>query len=116
MQQGQQNILEARTLVFAVKHACRALSNWDHRLLVVSDSLVRVGLFSKGRSSKRGLLRQSRVAAAYLLGFGIRLTVGYTSSGVNFADGPSRQQKLGVATKKKPQRLRAPGWEELGEP
>ena len=105
------NIQEARTIVLSLKHVCRSQESWDRRLLVISDSLVAIGVLSKGRSSRRALLRQARIAAAYLLGFGLRLVLRYTPSKRNWADGPSRQQSIGVAKKLKGRRLRVPGWD-----
>ena len=104
------NIGEIRSVVACLKHPARSFSNWNSRLLVITDSLVALGVLAKGRSLSRGLLRQARVAAAYQIGLDIRLVLRFCPSGRNHADGPSRRQKLGVARKKVFQRVRVPGW------
>ena len=68
------------------------------------------GQGTKFASLSRGLLRQARIAAAYQLGLNIKMVLRYTPTGRNWADGPSRKQKLGVAKKPKGQRVRVPGW------
>ena len=91
------NILEARAALAALRHASRSRENWGTRILFFTDSLVTLGCFSKGRSSAHQLLQLCRRVAAIVLSTGIRPAWRYVPSELNFADGPSRQQAVGVA-------------------
>jgi hypothetical protein len=104
------NIGEARSVVASLRHASRSRSLWNSRILLITDSLVTLGVFSKGRSSSRGMLRQSRVFASYQFGLGFRPVLRWVPSGRNWADGPSRRQKLGIAKSRRFQKVRVPGW------
>ena len=63
----------------------------------MTDSLVSLGVLSKGRSSAKALLHLARVAASVQLAFGILLYLRWVPSEKNIADGPSRQVGLGAA-------------------
>ena len=91
------NILEARAALAALRHASRVRENWGTRVLFFTDSLVTLGAFSKGRSSVHALLQLCRRVAAISLATGIRPAWRYVPSELNFADGPSRQEAVGVA-------------------
>jgi hypothetical protein len=95
------NVTEARTAVWAVRRAARSMRNWGRRLLVMSDSAVTIGAFTKGRSSSPGLLRQCRRLAGLVLGLGMAVTFRYVKTDKNNADGPSRGFGVGVAPKQK---------------
>jgi len=79
--------------------------------LVMTDSLVCLGLFAKGRTSSRGLLRLARIGAAYQLALRITLYLRFVPTDRNWADGPSRQSRLGVLKGPVHVKRRAPGWQ-----
>jgi hypothetical protein len=58
--------------------------------------MVCLGSLGKGRSSAHGLLRICRQSAAVQLACGIKLYLRWVPSEINFADGPSRQEDVGV--------------------
>ena len=58
--------------------------------MVLSDSLVGIGVLAKGRSSSYPLLCCSRYALAVAATTGIRLALRYVPTWLNYADGPSR--------------------------
>jgi hypothetical protein len=91
------NILEARGVVAVLRHLSRTSRAWKHRVLIFTDSMVSLGSLAKGRSSARGLLRVCRLSAAVQLTCGIRLYLRWVPSELNYADGPSRRERLGVA-------------------
>jgi hypothetical protein len=95
------DVTEARTAVWAVRRAARSMRNWGRRLLVMSDSAVTIGAFTRGRSSSPGLLRQCRRLAGLVLGLGMAVTFRYVRTDKNNADGPSRGFGVGVAPKQK---------------
>ncbi len=76
--------------------------------MIFTDSLVSLGVFLKGRSSSRPLLRLARKAAAITLGPSMRRHLRGVESGRNVADGPSRGHGVGPAPKVLPQRVRVP--------
>ena len=84
------NITEGRCVVMAVQRLSRCQKGRHCRMLVITDSLVALGCFRKGRSSNKGLLYQSRRLAGLSLGYNIRLALRYVRSERNLADGPSR--------------------------
>jgi hypothetical protein len=91
------NINETRAVVGLMRHLGRSRANWNHRVLVLCDSLVAIGALSKGRSSCGPLLRLCRQAAACSLCFGFTLLLRYVPSELNVADGPSRLMGIGAA-------------------
>ena len=93
------NVIEARTALLAVRRQARRMGAWGHRVLVIGDSQVTIGVLAKGRSSSWGLLRQCRKLAALHLGLGITLVMRYIPTDRNLADGPSRGWRIGVAPK-----------------
>ena len=89
------NLGEARGILGCLRHAARDQQVVGKRLLCITDSLVCLGLFAKGRTSSRGLLRLARQGAAYQLGLRVVLYLRFVESARNLADGPSRQSRLG---------------------
>ena len=83
-------MLELRTVASLARHLGRSSAAWDHKVLVLCDSLVTVGCCRKMRSSSFALLRQLRVIGAVWLGMGIRLVLRWVPTARNPADGPSR--------------------------
>ena len=90
-----QNVLEGRTIVNLGRHLARSSKCWDQRYLVLTDSLVCLGTFSKGRSSSHPLLRLCRRLAMLRMILGIRLSFRWVPTAENVADGPSRGAKVG---------------------
>ena len=90
-------VQEMRTAVGVMRHLARSRHTWNHKVLILMDSMAAMGVISKGRSSSPPLLRLSRQAAAISLVFGIYPMVRYIPSEVNPADGPSRGVAVGAA-------------------
>ena len=93
------NIGELRMTVQILRHLSRSRKYWDRRHLVISDSLVAIGVIAKGRSSSPPLLRLARAAAAVQMVLGVRPYMRWVESERNWADGPSRGHPVGVAPK-----------------
>ena len=91
------NLLEARTAVGLMRHLSRDPSAWGQRVLAFTDSLVGLGILTKGRSSVRPLNHLCRRAAAISLAFRIRVAWRWVPSEHNYSDGPSRGEGVGVA-------------------
>ena len=90
-------IQELRTLVGLLRHLARSRKNWNHKVLILIDSMAALGVVAKGRSSSAPLLRLSRQLCAISLAFGLRPAPRYITSEVNPADGPSRGLAAGAA-------------------
>ena len=84
------NVTEGRCVVMAVQRLSRCRKGRQCRMLVVTDSLVALGCFRKGRSSNQGLLYLSRRLAGLSMGYNIRVALRYVPSERNMADGPPR--------------------------
>ena len=111
LREGHNNLGKLRTVISCLKHAVRSHENWNRRILLITDTFVALGVLTKERSSSRGLLRLSRIAASYELGLRLSVALRFVHSERNVADGPSLKQKLGVARKLKGRgRLRVPCW------
>ena len=81
----------------AARHASRETSSWDEKILVLTDSRVTQGAFSKGRSSSPVLLRLCRLLVSLGLELRMKIRWHFISTNRNYADGPSRGRKfLGV--------------------
>lgn len=85
------HLIEARSILAAVKHRARDLHRHGHRILVLNDNMGVVLSIQKGRSSNYGLLRLIRRISSHCLATGIRLQVRWIPSELNVSDGPSRQ-------------------------
>lgn len=99
-------VLEARAMLYALRHAARSQLKRSKRLLLISDSLTMSSCFSMGRSSAPAMLAMSRAFAALSLAFGTSASCRWGASAWNPADGPSRggwrSSPLGVIVEKKP--------------
>ena len=93
------NILEARAGVVSAKIATMTPSQWRQRKLLISDSQVAIGIFAKGRSSRKVLNLVARKKAALAIATGSRFYWRYMRTHRNHADGPSRGYPIGVAPK-----------------
>ena len=91
------NVQEFRTIALLGRKLSMNHHVWGSRVLIFSDSTAALGCLAKGRSSRPGMLRISRQIAALALGLGIRLVGRYVRSELNYADGPSRGEGVGVA-------------------
>ena len=91
------NIGELRISILTLKHLARSQRCWDKRVLIMTDSLVGLGVITKGRSSSWPLLRLARQGAAIQLALGIRPYMRYVETSRNHADGPSRGFGIGHA-------------------
>eukprot|EP00969_Alexandrium_andersonii_P282730 12499378-Alexandrium_andersonii.AAC.1 len=56
----------------SLRRRARARDQWGARVLQITDSLVTLGAYSKGRSSSSAVNRLCRRAAAVLVSTGIR--------------------------------------------
>ena len=85
------HLIEARSVLAAVKHRARDSTRHGKRILIFNDNMGVVLSVQKGRSCSYGLLRLIRRIAAHCLASGIRLCVRWVPSEYNVADAPSRQ-------------------------
>ena len=90
---------EMRTVSGLFRHLARSRSNWNKRILILTDSMATLGAIGKGRSSVPSFLRHTRMIAAISLGFGMLPYLRYIPSELNPADGPSRGVRVGAAEK-----------------
>ncbi len=90
------NIVEARTILLAVRHFCRSQQNWGRRLLLFTDNQAALFTLAKGRSSKRTLALIARRVAAVTLLSGVTLVLRWVPTLRNLADGPSRGRPIAV--------------------
>ena len=90
-------MLECRTAVLLLRHLARTRSAWRHRVLILLDSMVTIGVLGKGRSSVYPLLRLARTAGCIQLVLGIKIYLRHVRSALNTGDGPSRGQSVGAA-------------------
>ncbi|CAK0856436.1 unnamed protein product [Prorocentrum cordatum] len=95
------NLLEMRTGVAAARHSARTRASWGKRHLRITDSMVCLGGFSKGRSASRPILILCRRMAALDLGCGMREYWRWVPSDRNHSDGPSRGFPIGQAPKER---------------
>ncbi|CAK0870310.1 unnamed protein product, partial [Prorocentrum cordatum] len=95
------NLLEMRTGVAAARRSARTRASWGKRHLRITDSMVCLGGFSKGRSASRPILILCRRTAALDLGRGMREYWRRVPSDRNHSDGPSRGFPIGQAPKER---------------
>ena len=84
------NVLELAAIDTAMKWRLRCRARCG-RVLHLTDSQVCLSAIAKGRTSSSRLRGTLRRIGARLVGGGIVLTLGYTTSETNPADEPSRQ-------------------------
>ena len=99
MAEEHNNVLEGRAGVVSAKILSSDPSNWNRRSLLISDSQVVIGVFSKGRSAKKLMNHLARKIASISFGCNIRMYWRYIRTWRNHSDGPSRGYPLGVAPK-----------------
>ena len=93
------NILEARAGLISAKIATMKPSNWGKRNLFISDSQVTIGVYAKGRSSRKVLNHLARKKGALSMATRSKFYWRYMRTHRNHADGPSRGFPIGVAPK-----------------
>lgn len=92
--QEHNHIGELSTLFLALRHlACNSRA-WDKRFLLITDSLVSLGVLAKGRSALWPLLRLARQAAAIVMTFGIRPYYQYVEYKINTLTGLRADYRL----------------------
>lgn len=84
------HLIEARSILGAVRHRSRDHYRHGHRILIFNDNLGVVLACQKGRCSSYPLLRIIRRIAAHSLAAGLKIYVRWVPSEFNVADGPSR--------------------------
>ena len=65
--------------------------------MILTDSMVALGVMGKGRISSTPLLRLARQAMIYIMMYGLVPLYRYIPSELNPADGPSRGLHVGAA-------------------
>ena len=95
------NVLELRCVVSVLRHLARSSRCWSRRVVIMTDSVVSMGVLQKGRSSASSLLWLARVACGISLALGIRGYYRWVPSQWNMADGPSRGVSIGAAEETK---------------
>ena len=88
------HVLEGRSILGAVKHACRDNRKHGSRILVLNDNMGVVLAAQKGRCSAYPLLRILRRVAAHSLGCGVRVYARWVASELNVADHASREWEV----------------------
>ena len=84
------HLIEARSVLGAVKHMARDFSKHGKRILILNDNMGVVLAVQKGRCTSYALLRIVRRMSAHLLAAGIRCSIRWVPSEYNVADLPSR--------------------------
>ena len=77
------------------RHLARSREGRDTKTLVFTDSLVCLGMYGKGRSSIRPLLRLARKMMVLRFFYGVRIILRHCETLRNMADGPTRGQRIG---------------------
>ena len=86
------NIKEARVALLDLRRKCREVRHLDRKHLTLSDSMVTVGVFEKGRSCSFALLSLCRRAAAIQIAGDMQWRLRYIETKRNVADAGSRGQ------------------------
>ena len=89
------NVLEAQMIITLARHTARSGDGANMRTLVMTDSMVALGVFGKGRSSIRPLLRLARKMMVLRMFKGVRLVLRHIETLRNMSDGPTRGQRIG---------------------
>ncbi len=92
-------MVETLNAVGCIKRIGRDPDNWDKKVVIATDNMASLACLGKGRSSSRRMLHLARQAAAYCLGYGLKIVYRFVPSLRNWADGPSRGRGLGYLTK-----------------
>ena len=85
------HIIEARSVLGAVKHRCRDRRRHGKRILVLNDNMGVILAIQKGRCHNFNLMHIVRRISAHLLATGVRLAVRWVPSELNVADEDSRR-------------------------
>ena len=102
------NIVEIMNTVGGLRHIGRSPANWKHRVVVATDNLASLSALGKGRSSSRRMLHLARQAAAYVIGYGLRVSYRFVPSARNMGDGPSRGRGIGYLCQRTGRLIRGP--------
>jgi hypothetical protein len=90
-----------RAVTLVARHLGRGRENWDSRNLIFVDNLVALACARRMRSQSMALLRLVRRMAAMALGLGVHMVVRWVPTHLNWADGPSHGEKVGIALQNK---------------
>lgn len=90
------NLKEARVCLMGLRRHCRLSSCINTRLLSLSDNMVSVLCFEKGRSKSYSMNQLARRAAAYVIGARLQWILRHVPSHLNVSDAPSRWHDPGV--------------------
>lgn len=85
------HLIEARSVLGAVKHRCRDRNRHHKRLVILNDNMGVVLAVQKGRCSSYPLLRLLRRISAHSLATGIKVVTRWVPSERNVADTASRR-------------------------
>lgn len=94
------HLIEARSVLGAMKHRCRDHRRHGRRLVVLNDNMSVILALQKGRCSSYPLLRLVRRVWAHSLASGIRLHPRWVPSERNVADKDSRKWEKGIDKKR----------------
>ena len=93
---------ELRTTAMVSRHLARSRAEWDKKHMTFTDNLVSLGCLRRMRARSLAMLRQLRRISAVTLAVGIRLVGRWVPTAVNFADGPSHDEPVGIARQNRP--------------
>ena len=96
------NVKEARVALMDLRRKCRETKHLNHRHLTLSDSMVTIGVFEKGRSHSFALLSLCRRAAAYQIAGEVLWRLRYIETDRNVADAGSRGAETPRSLQKDP--------------
>ena len=88
------NLCELRTALAAVRHLVRSRFSHGKRTLLIGDSLVTIGAYSKGRSSSYLLNGVLRTYTGILVGFRLAFAYPCAETHSNPTDRPSRSATI----------------------
>lgn len=94
--QEHNNVLEGRAALSSVVRLAQRGNILGKRCVLMTDSQVVLGAFSKGRSSRPSLNLLARRLGALILGYSLKLYWRYVPTHRNFADAPSRGLPWGL--------------------
>ena len=95
------NVQELRTISLIIRHVARGRDGWDTRTLVFVDNLVALACVRRMRSRAMNLLRLLRRIGSMSMALGIHIAVRWVPTYLNFADGPSHGEGVGIAKQNK---------------
>jgi hypothetical protein len=103
------NIQELRTASLLARHLARARGCWGKMYILFVDNLVALARVRRMRGMSPPLLRPLRRIGAIQLCTGIRLILRWVPTHLNWSDGPSHGEAVGLAKQNEPGARDGPG-------